>query len=128
MTSREDKQGEALATLQAAINMTDGHVQEMLIRAYDGLSTTGLPSSHYDACPVCNTPTRSEKETRWQHIADQRAIEVADLRLALKWCVDHPGECLGDHPKQLARASEILQGDPKSTNAKGSERNRHDKP
>jgi hypothetical protein len=51
----------------------------------------------------------STKAKRWQEIADQRAIEVADLRLALRWCMEHPGECLGDHPAKLKLAKEALK-------------------
>jgi len=32
----------------------------------------------------------------------------ADLAALVEWCVEHDGECLGDHPNILARAQEIL--------------------
>jgi hypothetical protein len=58
---------------------------------------------------VVNSPsTPNSASKRWQKIADQRAIEVADLRRALQWCVDHDGECLGDHPTALGRAKAAL--------------------
>lgn len=39
------------------------------------------------------------------------AQRIAQLELALEWCVNHPGECLGDHPARLAKAKAALQID-----------------
>ena len=38
----------------------------------------------------------------------ERDARINDLTDALLWCVIHPGECLGDHPRELQRAREAL--------------------
>lgn len=41
--------------------------------------------------------------------ADGRLIAAApELYEALEWCVNHNGECLGDHATKLAEANEAL--------------------
>ena len=43
-----------------------------------------------------------------QDFTMQLARVCADLAAIVEWCVEHDGECLGDHPDILARAQEIL--------------------
>lgn len=49
--------------------------------------------------------------------SDMKNAEAVALNLArlcgrlsavVEWCIEHDGECLGDHPKQLAYAREVL--------------------
>lgn len=68
--SRSEKlqKADPLATLLACINMTDGHVQEMLRHAYDGLHRAPgrLPTSYYKTCPVCDAPQSATQRSAWQ--------------------------------------------------------------
>jgi len=32
----------------------------------------------------------------------------AQLTACLAWCVEHDGECLADHPEQLARMRDVI--------------------
>jgi hypothetical protein len=46
----------------------------------------------------------------WRAKRERHAERVQALRRALQWSVDHDGECLGDHPEQLAAARAALSG------------------
>jgi len=43
-----------------------------------------------------------------QDFTMQLARLCADLAALVEWCVEHDGECLGDHPHILEMAQEIL--------------------
>jgi hypothetical protein len=84
---------------------TDAHLLSVPLAPATWADLRALVASASEITPTSDVANAK----RWQEIADQRAIEVADLRLALRWCVEHPGECLGDHPAKLKLAKEALK-------------------
>ena len=63
--------GEPMATLQAAINMTDGTLQKMLRHVYEHVGSKGkLPAAYYPKCPVCEAPQSETSASDVERLKD----------------------------------------------------------
>ncbi len=74
----------------------------------------GPEGSHKGSCIFANVDMHEWSDEallahHWNARNDfARQTEIDRLRGALEWCVRCNGECLGDYPRQLAKAREAL--------------------